>query len=156
MDKQYEKESEARKLLDEIKLSHEKSKMSRLMDRNNTSRRLVYRNRVDMQNKERGARVAQIYADKIQVSYLNFNWRRSQILIHKFMVFGLKKFFQADKDMRKEEARKMKHAQYGAIKKHHETFANIMTEVAPEYTTRNINFEKRSNKIQVELPPINS
>ena len=69
MDKQYEKESEARKLLDKIKLSHDKSKMSRLMDRNNTSRRLVYRNRVDMQNKERGARVAQIYADKVQVMF---------------------------------------------------------------------------------------
>ena len=72
MDKQNEKESEARKLLDKIKLSHEKSKMSRLMDRNNTSRRLVYRNRVDMQNKERGARVAQVYADKVQVSNLSF------------------------------------------------------------------------------------
>ena len=167
MDKQNEKESEARKLLDKIKLNHEKSKMSRLMDRNNTSRRLVYRNRVDMQNKERGARVAQIYADKVQVSFLTFKGRilRVRILAHIFMEHNLWSinydswsdgFFQADKDMRKEEARKMKHAQYGAIKKHHETFANIMTEVAPEYTTRNINFEKRSNKIQVELPPIDS
>ena len=87
MDKQNEKESEARKLLDKIKLSHEKSKMSRLMDRNNTSRRLVYRNRVDMQNKERGARVAQIYADKVQVSFLTFKGRvlnfGSWVLNHK-------------------------------------------------------------------------
>ena len=107
-----------------------------------------------MQNKERGARVAQIYADKIQVSYLNFKG----ISDFDRLIYGFwaKNIVQADKDMRKEEARKMKHAQYGAIKKHHETFANIMTEVAPEYTTRNINFEKRSNKIQVELPPINS
>ena len=84
MDKQNEKESEARKLLDKIKLSHEKSKMSRLMDRNNTSRRLVYRNRVDMQNKERGARVAQIYADKVQVSFLTFKGSQ-RILAHIFI-----------------------------------------------------------------------
>merc|ERR1719447_2425405 len=125
MDKQNEKESEARKLLDKIKLSHEKSKMSRLMDRNNTSRRLVYRNRVDMQNKERGARVAQVYADKVQ----------------------------ADNDMRKSAVRKMKHSQYGSIKKHHETFGEIMSDVVPEYQTRNINFEKRSNKIPFEIEP---
>ena len=80
MDKQYEKEHEARKLLDKKKLRHEKAKMSRLMDRNNTSRRLVYRNRVDMQNKERGARVAQIYADKVQVKYLTFKDMNHMIL----------------------------------------------------------------------------
>ena len=82
MEKQNEKESEARKLLDKIKLSHEKSKMSKLMDRNNTSRRLVYRNRVDMQNKERGARVAQIYADKIQVHRLCDSYNMSHKINH--------------------------------------------------------------------------
>ena len=80
----------------EEKLNHEKSKMWRLMDRNNTSRRLVYRNRVDMQNKERGARVAQIYADKVQVSFLTFKGRILRVRIlahifmeHKFMVYKL-------------------------------------------------------------------
>ena len=70
MQKQNEREFEARKLLDRIKLNHEKSENSKLMDRNKTSRRLVYRNRVDRQNKQRGAKIAEIHSDRIQVRHI--------------------------------------------------------------------------------------